>query len=63
MLQSIDMGADMCYKYSIVEFMWLVAMYYRIAADYKTVLTKFAARFPQTPVPQSECLQIKVWSN
>ncbi len=54
MLQTVVMAADMRYKYSVVERTWLVAMYYALAVNFKTILTKFAARFPQTPVLQCE---------
>ncbi len=62
-LQTIVMTVDVCCKYSIVECTWLVAMYYHLVTDYKTVLTKFAARYLQTPVLQCKCLKLKFEAN
>ncbi len=47
------MENNICYKYSLAERMWLVA-YYRFVADYETIFTEFAVKFPNTLIPQHE---------
>jgi len=46
----MDLGS----KYSLVKRIFLISVYHRYDADYKTIFTEFAVKFPNSSVPRRE---------